>query len=115
VYDDRALALDPDFRLPPMPGDGSGGDTNSPPPQGGGVPLNIGTNLFLLIGPTNNNQAWLTLTNTHSPTYYQIQSRADVNPGTPWQFGQILQCTDGNNQLGFSNVPVNRFLHRTLV
>ncbi len=105
---------------PPVPGDdnggGPGGGTNSPPPS---YPLDFGTNLYLLIGLTNavsgsttNCEAWLVLTNTHSPNYYQLLSRLRV-VGPPWELGEIVQDTGSTQQVSFSNVrmdyPSQRF------
>ena len=119
AYDDRILWLNRQATTqsnqgpPAIPGDneggGSGGDTNTP----AGTPFNIGTNLYLLIGPTNvvtgsvtNPEAWLLLTNTHNPTFYQIQSRPKV-VGAPWELGQILQDTGSSQQVRFNNVRRN--------
>jgi hypothetical protein len=60
--------------------------------------------LFLLLGPTNSNQVWLVLTNTQNGTYYQLESRLQVDGG-PWELGEIVQDTGNSNQVQFSNVP----------
>src|SRR5262245_54678914 len=62
-----------------------------------------GTNLFIMIGLTNSGQAWLTLSNTHSGTYYQILSRVGVAQ-PPWEFGQILQAS--SSLTPFANVGI---------
>jgi hypothetical protein len=119
AYDDRTLSSDGQSSAqnaesgPPLPGDGTtgsggGGETNTP--MGG--TLNIGSSLYLFIGPTNivngpvsDREAWLFLTNTHPGVYYQLENRPDLNSGTPWQFGQLVLGTGANNWVWFSNVP----------
>jgi hypothetical protein len=77
----------------------SGGD--EPGPLDFGI---YGTNLFIMIGLTNDYQAWLSLSNTHSGTYYQILSRVGVSQ-PPWEFGQILQAS--SSLTPFSNVSIH--------
>ena len=81
-------------------GGGSDDDTNGPPVS---YAFDYGTNLFLLIGPLTNPQAWLVLTNAHNGTFYQLESRPQVN-GVPWALGQIVQDTGTSNQVQFANV-----------
>ena len=110
AYDDRLLSAagrsstQAAADVPPVPGDGNGGggggDTNAPT----GTLYNYGTNLCIIIGPLTNRQAWLVLSNTHSPTYYQLLSRSRVN-ADPWGLGQIVQDTGTTHQVGFNNVP----------
>jgi hypothetical protein len=107
AYDDRFLLLawQSTENALLMLGDenegGSGDDTNAPPES---YTYDYGTNLFLLIGPLTNQQAWLVLTNTHNGTFYQLESRLQVD-GAPWELGEIVQDTGSSNQVQFSNVP----------
>ena len=126
AYDDRLLSRNGQASSqsnedpPPVPGGdnggGPGGNTNAPPPS---LPFDCGTNLCLIIGPTNavsvsatNREAWLVLTNTHSPTYYQLLTRPRV-VGPPWELGEIVQDTGTTHHVSFSNVrtddPSQRF------
>jgi hypothetical protein len=97
---------------PPLPGDDNGGGGGSETNGPWGPPFDCGTNLCLLIGPLANHQAWLVLTNTHSPTYYQLLSRLRVN-ADPWESGQIVQDTGTTHQVRFNNAqtdyPSQRF------
>ena len=119
AYDDREVSLGGQSNMqslegaPPVPGgddeNGGGGETNAP----WGAPFDCGTNLWLLIGPTNvvnypvtNREAWLILTNTHSPLYYQLLSRPRVN-ADPWELGQIVQDTGTTHQVRFNNAPTD--------
>ena len=76
----------------------NGGDEPGPLDFG-----SYGTNLFIMIGLTNSGQAWLSLSNTHSGTYYQILNRVGVAQ-PPWEFGQILQAS--SSLTPFANVEV---------
>jgi hypothetical protein len=75
----------------------SGGDEPGPLDFG-----TYGTNLFIMVGLTNSGQAWLSLSNTHSGTYYQILNRPDIS-SPPWTYGQIRQAS--SSLTPFDNVP----------
>ncbi len=74
AYDDRPR-LNRGEDDPPTPDDpGEGEDPGVPL----GRPVDIGTDLYLDIGPLTNHFAWLALTNTVSGKYYQLMSAAAV-------------------------------------
>ena len=109
AYDDRLLSaagqsnMQSTEGVPPVPGDdngtGGGSETNAPM----GTPFDYGTNLYLITGPLTNHQVWLVLTNTHNPTYYQLQSRPRVQ-SAPWALGEVVQDSGTTHQVSFSNV-----------
>ena len=51
-----------------------------------------------------NHLAFLTLHNTRSNYYYQLLSKAELNPPWWWNFGQVILNTTGTNQLYFNPV-----------
>ncbi len=105
AYDDRP-AMQRSEEDPPAPGEGGEGEDPGVPL---GRPADIGTGLYIDIGPLTNNLAWLALTNTINGTYYQLESRTDTKPGTPWQYGQIVKYTGSVHQVSFNNARTDQF------
>ena len=110
VYDDRDLAAAGYYEQAALASSqldaALGGITpNSPGHQPGGP-------LYLLIGPTNGNQVWINLTNTHYGVFYQLESvHGLANPGpNSWTFGPILQDTNGTNEISYGNFQADRYL-----
>jgi hypothetical protein len=105
----QELAQQNGIVYPPPPGSGTnhfGGDTNYQP-----FAFTPGTNLYLIIGPTNGNQVWINASNTHSGLLYQLESIHGLSPSGPnsWIFGPILPDY-GTNEIPFGNFPADRYL-----
>jgi hypothetical protein len=114
LVDDSALVLAQELAqqngiiYPPPPGSGTnhfGGDTNYQP-----FAFTPGTNLYLIIGPTNGNEVWINASNTHSGLLYQLESIHGQIPSGPnsWILGPILPDY-GTNEILFGNFPAGRY------